>query len=362
MRFSITKKWLLLAALILVFVAALVVIKIQAPRLPALPVKSEILAKKLIPSSFNLRNLTLGGQGSVYGARGKVLHQIVDDGSSATPLYTFEHNISAIHERTDGLLIVATDDDHWDPKKPCRIYRSFDGGAQFELVKTIQGGTALWWSIDSDQQSNLYLAEYGPQQKGMSKTLWQSSDDGEHWKAIYEAPNEDKTHLHRIAVDPYTDDLWLTIGDGKNRSMLRSTDHGENWQQIKRLQSTAVAFGPQAIYWGKDKKGHPGVLRFDRESERFSNYFNPLKFGNYGGSIYDMLRLPSGELIVPFMKYPDQAHVASVWIGQEKNWQPMLYLASEQGKGAGMETIAGPDKAGWIYLPAYQFKVAGAKE
>lgn len=347
--------------LLAILLAAGLILKRQAPKLPVLPVTEELFSSRLLVSAFSLSNLTLGGQGSVYGAKGNTLHRITDNGSTTILLHTFAHRLSAIHERADGLLIVATDDDHWDPDKPCRIYRSLDGGKQFELVKTIQGGAALWWSLASDRLGNLYLAEYGPQQKGMSKTLWRSADSGQQWQAIYRAPDQDKTHLHRVAVDPYTDDLWLTIGDGKNRAMLRSKDHGEHWLELKRLQSTAVAFGPKAIYWGKDKKGKPGVLRFDRKTERFSAYFKPQNFGNYAGSIYDMLRLPSGELVVPFMKYPDQSHVASVWIGQENNWQPMLHLASEQGKGAGLETIAGPDSAGWVYLPGYQFKTEPAR-
>ena len=99
------------------------------------------------------------------------------------------------------------------------------------------------------------------------------------------------------------------------------------------------------------------MLRYDRESQKFEPYFEVLNFGNYGGSVYDMVRLDSGELIVPFMKYPKQTHVATVWRGKEGNWTRILDLASEQGKGAGAETIAGPDKDGWVYFPGYQLKV-----
>ena len=328
---------------------------------PALPVETEIFSPTLLKSSFNLKNLTLGGQGGVYGSKGKDLYRIVSDGTSIQFVHKFSSNVKAIHERKDGLLIVATDDDHWDPQKPCEVYRSIDGGQVFEQVKLIQGGSVLWWSLDSDSEGRVYLAEYGPQKKGMSKILWRSDDDGTHWRVIYHAPNTEKIHLHRIAVDPYTDDLWLTIGDGTYRAMLTSKDHGENWQQIDRLQSTAVAFSENAIYWGRDKKGKPGVLRYDRDKQSFKNWFNPRRHGNYAGSIYDMLRLPSGELIVSFMKYPDQSHVATVWRGQPDKWMLLMQLASEVGKGAGFETIAGPDKDGWVYMPGYQMKVSDSR-
>jgi len=324
---------------------------------PALPVETQIFSPALIESNFDLGNLTLGGLGSVYGSRGKSLYRIVDQGMDVTPVYTFSNRITAIHERKDGLLIVATDDDHWDPLQPCRVYRSSDGGQTFEQTKTIEGGAALWWSLDSDREGRVYLAEYGPQRKGMSKTLWRSDDDGLSWHAIYRARDEDKIHLHRIAVDPYTDDLWLTIGDGANRAMLTSSDHGDHWQQVDRIQATAVTFAKDAIFWGQDKKAKPGVLRYDRKTKTFARWFNPRKQGNYSGSIYDMLILPSGDLLVPFMKYPEQSHVATLWQGHPENWTQLIQLASSKGKGAGFETIAGPDKDGWVYMRGYQMKV-----
>jgi len=324
---------------------------------PALPVDSKIFSSVLIKSNFSLKNLTLGGQGHVYGSRGKSLYQIIDNGKSESLLYTFSNKVSAIHVREDGLMIVATDDDHWDPLKPCRVYRSDDGGRSFQQTKAIEGGSVLWWSIDSDSVGRVYLAEYGPQKKGMSKTLWRSDDDGMSWRAVYRAPDEDKIHLHRIAVDPYTDDLWLTIGDGTHRAMLTSSDHGDHWKQVERMQATAVAFAEDAIYWGQDKKSKPGVMRYDRNTGTFTRWFNPRKQGNYSGSIYDMVLLPSGELIVPFMKYPEQSHVASIWQGGEGGWRQVMQLASAEGKGTGFETIAGPDRDGWVYMPGYQMKI-----
>ena len=324
---------------------------------PALPVTTAVLSKDVLLSGFRLGNLTLGKRGDVYGTRGRDLFRVVDNGRRAEQLFTFKHRISAIHERADGLLIVSTDDGRWEPEEPCLIYRSKNGGRSFEKIKTIEGGTVLWWSLDSDKNGRLYLAEYGPQQQGMSKTLWRSDNDGDDWKIIYQAPDKDKVHLHRIAVDPYTDALWLTVGDGKNRNMLRSEDHGESWQQIDRLQSTSVVFAEDAIYWGRDKKGKPGVLRYDRATQRFTEYFNPREYGNYGGSIYDLARLPSGELIVPFMKYADQPHISSVWRVAEDGAELLLQLASEEGKGVAIETIAGPDNDGWVYWTGYQLKM-----
>ncbi len=324
---------------------------------PALPSATQILSPAVQKSKFWLNRLHLGTDGQVYGAKADALYTIEEDGSKTKFLYRFKQPITGIHQRKDGLLIVATDEDYWDATKPCYVYRSSDNGQTFERIKTIEQGAAIWWSISSDRAGRIYLAEYGPQQKGMSKTLWRSDDNGDTWVSIYQAPDENKIHLHRVAVDPYTDTIWLTLGDGKHRAMLKSVDHGSNWQHVARLQATAVAFGPKAIYWGKDEKGSSGVLRYDRQTEQFDDYFMPRKFGNYGGSIYDLLRLDSGELIVPFMKYADQSHLASVWRGKDDIWAPLLQLAGQTGIGSGLPTIAGPDLDGWVYLPGYQIKL-----
>jgi len=107
---------------------------------PALPVETKIYSSNLIPSNFYLKNLSLGGTGTVYGSLGNKLYRVVEQGQDKQQIHRFSSTISAIHERDDGLLVVATDDDHWDPQKPCRIYRSSDAGETFDQVKTKQGG------------------------------------------------------------------------------------------------------------------------------------------------------------------------------------------------------------------------------
>ena len=115
---------------------------------PGLPVATTERSTRLLASPVQLRTLTLGGQGEVYGARGRTLFRIIKNGSKASEVYQFEDSIRSIHEREDGLLIVATDNNHWDPEQPCTVYRSVDSGRTFKQVKQIKGGSLLWWSMD----------------------------------------------------------------------------------------------------------------------------------------------------------------------------------------------------------------------
>ncbi|MCK5919841.1 MAG: hypothetical protein KAG66_02800, partial [Methylococcales bacterium] len=96
------QKRVILAGLVLLVLAAVAITNIPVSK-RKLPVSTEVLSSRIVPSNFWLGNLTLGGQGSVFGARGKVLHRIIENGSTTAILHTFEHNITAIHERADGL-------------------------------------------------------------------------------------------------------------------------------------------------------------------------------------------------------------------------------------------------------------------
>jgi hypothetical protein len=213
--------------------------------------------------------------------------------------------------------------------------------------------------MSSDLNGHIYIGEYGPRENGLSKVVWKSIDRGSNWKRIFsekniEAKNFNGTHVHRVAVDPFTNHVWITVGDGKkNRGIYRSTDGGTSWQYLIDSQATGIAFSSKAIFFGEDKKSGK-VSRYIRQSKKAKQIFNASKNGNYGGSIYDLLIGRLGTLYVPTMKYPDQPHIGSVWARIRNEWKLLIELPSHEGKGIGLETIAGPDVDGWIYIPGYK--------
>ncbi len=353
------RRWQLFCLIALAFVAWWLAAMFNAQQRlrsqPPLPTATTFLSDQVTAMPRKLWNLSLGSDGFVYGSRGPELLRIVPGGEEVESLHVFEQAISAIHQSTFGLLMVATDSDRWDNNRLCRIYRMDEGGG-FKLIKTIERGVALPWSISSDSAGRIFVGEYGPQQQGSAKTVWRSDDGGDSWAVSYQALDQDKTHIHRVAVDPYTDDVWVTVGDGKNRAMLRSQDHGETWQQLRDDQSTGVAFTEDAIYWGRDEKGDAGITQYDRASGRFSNVLKLVKLGNFGGSIYSMTSSDDGTVYAATMKYAEQEHVASLWAGRNQQWQPLAFIDSEAGRGTGLETVAGPDKEGWIYITGFKIK------
>lgn|GEM_PF-1463668 len=305
--------------------------------------------------SYWLQNFALDTQGNVLGTRANELFRITGKTGEPQRLNRFDARINSVHVMSDGHIVVATDQDHWDPDAPCRIFISDDDGATFRLIKEIRGGSALWWSIASDSAGQLYVGEYGPRNNGYSKTVHRSIDLGKTWSEIFKAPQGDKSHVHRVAVDPFTNDVWVTTGDGvRNRGAWRSRDAGDTFKKVIDTQATGIAFTEQAIYFGEDRLKKPGVTRFDRQTEKLELSLDLKGQFDTAGSIYDVAVAASGALYASNMKYPNLRNHSSLWRRGQSGWVPVLDAPLRPGGGAGFETIGGPDRHGYIYVSGFR--------
>lgn len=310
----------------------------------------------LEPLDFRLRNLVLGNDGHVLGSRGGTVYRIVDEGARLQPVATFTEPVNGMHVMADGSMLVATDVGPNDPALPCTIHLLDPATGTARAIKTIAGGTALWWSLASDVGGGIYVGEYGPKQAGVSTRVWKSTDRGRSWAVVFRAPAEPGTHIHRVAVDPYSGDLWVSVGDGARRGIFRSRDGGDRWERVLDSQATGVAFTADAVYWGEDDLRGGRVTRLDRATQRVETALDSSRFGNFGGSIYSMSRAPDGFIYAPTMKYSEQRHRATLWRGQGRSWTLVAELPPNEEGAVNAETIAGPDRDGWIYLTGYRLR------
>ncbi|MSR84286.1 MAG: hypothetical protein EXS58_15410 [Candidatus Latescibacteria bacterium] len=304
---------------------------------------------------YRLGLFALSPDGQAYGAADKTLYRIVDQGEAIEAVYSFADPIQGLHFLANGYLFVSTDRDRWNPNTPCRIYRSTDQGLSFERVKTLRASCALWWSFASDSQNNLYLGEYGPRDRGLSKKVWKSTDLGKTWRIIFQAPDVDGLHIHRVAVDPFTGDVWVTNGDGPHGATYVSKDGGQQWKWMRSAQPTSVAFTAEAIIWGEDTY-EGAVTRYDRQTGLYEKTLSANLEGNYGGSAYDMAQGRSGLIYVPFIKYAEQSHRPSLWVGDGRQWKRLLDLGSKGALFAGFMQISPPDRWGYLYADGYKIK------
>ncbi|HEX2217108.1 MAG TPA: hypothetical protein VHG27_10525, partial [Xanthobacteraceae bacterium] len=120
---------------------------------------------------------------------------------------------------------------------------------------------------------NIYLGEYGPKQAPYSKTLWKSTDGGIAGRPYSERPRVTDCTSTGWPVDRWTEEVWLTTGDGRvNRGVYRSRDGGTHFERLFDSQTTAIAFTSDAVYLGEDNR-RGRISRAARGKEEYREVF-----------------------------------------------------------------------------------------
>lgn len=134
------------------------------------------------------------------------------------------------------------------------FYRSIDGGVTFEPCLVMATG-AFGWGMAANG-SDVYVGEYGdPDITGAR--VFKSDDYGSTWSTVWTSlvgSGVYPQHIHRIAIDPYTGYVHVSVGDEAHQ-FVRSTDGGlsfHQWGPPSRF--TAMCFDEESMYCGHDPK------------------------------------------------------------------------------------------------------------
>lgn len=125
--------------------------------------------------------------------------------------------------------------------------------------------TGLFTCLEADAEY-LYAAEYTAQATFTPKAY--RSADGVTWETIIDESVIDVVrHFHAIAPDPYNPGhVYITCGDGKAKTLQRSTDYGATWTIIEassQWQAVQISFSERYVYFAGDSQN--GVaFRMDR--------------------------------------------------------------------------------------------------
>jgi len=317
---------------------------------------STALAQRIYKTPEALLSTVSGPGNTVYGKSGQTLYVSTDGMQTKSSLYRFNDIITGLYCMLDGTLFVATDNGTFDAEAPCYIWRSRDGGLSFDKVKDLGGASALNWSFASDSKKNIYVGEYGAKPGAVSRRVWKSSDFGESWEAVFYAPKSDSVHVHVVAVDPYTDNLWVSNGDTGFSGLHVSEDQGASWTTVREgVQPTSVAFTRDAIFWGED--GEAGIIsRYDRLTGTFSEEFVASDRWEYGGSVYAMTAGADGYVYASMVRYPGKKYKAAVFAGRNGVWHAIHDFDIDYVAGQGFTTMSSRSGDGYIYLDGYRIK------
>ena len=251
-------------------------------------------------TEFNSTHLVMFADSKVYTSD--------DNGGSYDFIYNFSTDyptystIKGAYVMPDGNVLAMI-------YKHGLLYRSTDQNlSNFTLSLNITDeGVSLDCALNSstrfgemsnDSLGNIYWGVYsvGDMSENCGK-IFKSSNNGTSWDLVY---NGTERHAHFVQVDPYTDKIYASFGDGiAQKKLIRSDDYGSTWTTLKSGNEDGISWQHTAIefYDGSRIVGEDFIDGSDSRSRIFRTIddinwievFDPIQNGTgfYNGFFKD---------------------------------------------------------------------------
>ncbi len=178
------------------------------------------------------------------------------------------------------------------------VYKSEDGGKSWENVGLKSSEHIGMIAIHPENTDIVYVAAYGPLwSSGGDRGIYKTTDGGKNWEKVLEV--SENTGFNEIHMDPRNPEVlyatahqrrrhvWTYISGGPESAIYKSTDGGKNWKELKngipsgdkgRIALAIPPTDPDRIY--AMIEGHGVYLSTDRgASFSFRNKYETS--GNY---------------------------------------------------------------------------------
>lgn len=190
-----------------------------------------------------------GGEKTVRGnvSHGYGMWKSLDKGKTWKSIgLTDSHRIPRIriHPKNPDWVYVASMGHLSGPNKERGIFRSKDGGANWEKILYVNDQVGFVDLVMDPNNSRVLYASswrvirtpYSLESGGEGSALWKSTDGGDSWQNIIENEGMPKgpIGINGITVSPANSDrLWAMI-EAKEGGLFRSDDAGKNWIKINQ--------------------------------------------------------------------------------------------------------------------------------
>ncbi|MDX1627433.1 MAG: glycosyl hydrolase, partial [Fulvivirga sp.] len=143
-----------------------------------------------------------------------------------------------IHPKNPDLVYVAAQGSPYAPTEERGIYRSVDGGENWERVHFVdQNSGANNLSMDMNNPRILYAAFWDHQRKpwfvrsgGEGSGIWKTTDGGDNWTKLTKGLPEGVMGKIGVSVSRANPDRVYAIIEADNGGLYRSDDAGNSWQ------------------------------------------------------------------------------------------------------------------------------------
>ncbi|HSR53480.1 MAG TPA: glycosyl hydrolase [Acidobacteriota bacterium] len=187
------------------------------------------------------------------------------------------------------------------------VYKSLDGGKSWKHMGLKESEHIGMIAIDPRDSSVVYVAAYGPLwSAGGDRGLYKSTDGGQNWEKVLEI--SENTGVSEVHLDPRNPDLiyavahqrrrhvFTLIDGGPESAVYKSEDAGTNWRKIMkglpgghvgRIGMDISPANPDVLYAIVEAQGRRGgFFRSTNRGETWSRRSSYTSRGNYYQEIF----------------------------------------------------------------------------
>lgn len=209
------------------------------------------------------------------------------------------------------------------------LKRSVDHGSSWSTV--LSGYSALW-EMDEASNGSLYLNNYvGTTPNEGNDFVLRSDDGGATWIETYNVSGID--HIHCVAVDDYTDEVYIATGDGQYQSTLqRYNSSTGNWdilsndtKTILQYETTQITFDSDYVYfWHNAQMQSYRMKKSGTSTSDFEIVFQGFYFKDVGDSnfVYEAVRI--GDV---YLFGTDEGQLWGSWDGE--HWVKLFDMGTD---------------------------------
>ncbi|MCI0416198.1 glycosyl hydrolase [bacterium] len=235
-----------------------------------------------------------------------------------------------IHPNDPNLLYVAVLGNPWVPNEERGLYRSKDGGKNWEKILNISPKTGIAdLAMDSNNSGVLYAVAWTAQRKPWTiisgseeSSLYKTVDGGDTWTKLNAGLPEGVVGKIGVAVSPANPDRVWALVEAEKGGLFRSDDAGQTWNLLKTNQKRRLYQRPwYYMHIFADPKDEQKVYILNVDQFRSRD----------GGNTFEVVDVPHGDGHDLWINPSDTRIMvmgtdggASVTMDEGKNWSTLL--------------------------------------